>query len=89
MILIYSATLGLKFQGKFSTLFDCFAGDSSTPVPASTFVKTCGVTTTRKLGNRGRQDHENTTFIHKNGDVPLLQRTIKTPNETIQREIQP
>lgn len=84
MILIHSATLRIKFQGKFSTLFDCFAGDSSTPVPASTFVKTCGVTTTRKLGNRGRQDHENTTLI-QNGDAHLPEGTIETP--TIQQKV--
>lgn len=81
MILIYSDTLRIKCQGKLSTLFGCFAEDSTAPVSAS--VATCGGAA-GKLENRGRQDHENQTLI-QNGAVPLLNRTIAIP--TIQRKV--
>lgn len=89
MTLVYSAILCIKFQGKFIRMFTHFVEDKNTrctPIPA--FVKARG-RANRKLRNRRQQDHENTTFIHKNGDVPLLERTIETPNvKTIQRGVQ-
>lgn len=79
MILIYSATLSIKFQGEFSTLFGT---NNSAPVSAS--VETCGEAT-GKLRRRELQDHENTTLI-QNGDAHLSKSTIETP--TIQRKVQ-
>lgn len=84
MILIYSATLRMKFQGKFRALFD---ENKRAPIPA--FVTTvCGRAVKQLRGGKGQQDHEkNSTLIQRYGNVPLLKRTIETP-KTIQREIQ-
>jgi hypothetical protein len=82
MILIYSATLRMKFQGNLSSLFDYFPEDNSASVPAIIVHRGRAC---QKLENRGQQDHNRNNYgnalrsfmVASNHKQKFIRATIK------------